>query len=333
MDVPVKVVAYGLGPIGRRIAAAALAKDSLELVGAVDVAPDLAGRPLNEVVPGAPPNVIISSSLTELLSRTRPQVVLHATGSYLDRVYPQFQELVEAGLNVVSTCEDASYPTNDKVRGLTEQLDRICRAHEVRVLATGINPGFAMDVWPLVATAAHTRVDRISVRRVLDARSRREPLQRKVGAGLSADEFRQEVAAHRLGHVGLEASALLLAKGLGRQVVHQSGSIEPVLAEREVVSEYFRVPPGRVVGLSQDLRCQLSGGVELDLHLDMYLGAEEPVDEVTIEGDYLARVVVPGGFPGDAATAAIVANAVLPSLRCAPGYLTMLDLPFFGCTP
>ncbi|NPV09741.1 MAG: dihydrodipicolinate reductase [Anaerolineae bacterium] len=333
MEAPVRVAAYGLGPIGRAIAAAAAAKKSLDLVGAVDVAPDIAGRPLSDVVAGGPRGISVAPSLARLLDACQPEVVLHATGSYLDRVYPQFQELVQAGLNVVSTCEDASYPTTVQARLLTEQLDRACKEAGVRVLATGINPGFAMDVWPLVVSAAQARVDRILVRRVVDASTRREPLQRKIGAGMTAEEFRKEVAARRLGHVGLEASALLLAKGLGRRVLEQSGSIEPVLADREVVTEYFQVPPGRVVGLRQELRCQLSGGAQMILHLEMFLGAPEPVDEVTIEGDHEAQVKVVGGFPGDTATAAVVTNAVLPSLRCPPGYLTMLDLPFFGCMP
>jgi len=65
----------------------------------------------------------------------------------------------------------------------------------------------------------------------------------------------------------------------------------------------------------------------------MYLGAPEPRDEMVLEGDHVSRVTVAGGFPGDSATAAILVNAVAPTLACPAQYLTMLDLPCFGCAP
>lgn len=329
----VDVAVFGLGPIGRAIGAVVAGKQSLRLVGAVDVAPALVGKPLNDVIPGATSGAPVVSTVGQLVDQCRPQVVLHATGSYLERVYPQFEELASAGCNVITTCEEACFPIDARKAELLDKLDSLCRRHDVRLLATGINPGFAMDVWPLAASAHLTRIDSVFVHRVVDAASRREPLQRKVGSGMTVEQFRQEVDAGRLGHVGLEASARMLAKGLGREVVQLSGTIEPVVAADEVVTQYFRVLPGRVVGLRQDLTCLLEGQVGLRLYLEMYLGAPDPRDELVLEGDHTAKVTVAGGFPGDSATAAILANAVAPCLACPPGYLEMLDLPFFGCAP
>ncbi len=333
MKTPIRVAAYGLGPIGRGVAAAAVAKESLELVGTVDIAPDLRGKSLGDLVPGASPELRVSGSLGELLSTCSPEVALHATGSYLEQVFTQFEDLLSSGISVVSTCEEAGFPLTDRAREMTTRLGALAKDHGARLLATGINPGFAMDIWPLVATAANTRVDRIVVRRVLDASKRREPLQRKVGAGLTETEFRSRVEAGTLGHVGLAASAAMLARGLGREVISQEGGTDPVMADSDIHTEYFDVSAGQVAGLSQELRCRLSGGMEMVLHLEMYLGAREPVDEVRVEGDHPLRLAVTGGFPGDTATAALVTNTVAPMLRCPPGFLTMLDLPLFGCSP
>ena len=55
----------------------------------------------------------------------------------------------------------------------------------VAVLATGVNPGFAMDALPITLTAVCERVDRVTVNRVQDARIRRLPFQQKIGAGLT----------------------------------------------------------------------------------------------------------------------------------------------------
>ena len=63
----------------------------------------------------------------------------------------------------------------------------------------GVNPGFVMDRLVAVAGQACGPVRHATVTRVVDARTRREALQRKVGAGLSEDETTarmMEVAAH-----------------------------------------------------------------------------------------------------------------------------------------
>lgn len=327
----IDTIVYGLGPIGRRIAGVAAAKQSLQLVGAVDVSPDMAGKPLASLVTGAPASVMVVQSLDQVDGR--PVAALHATGSHLARVRPQFEELLGRGISVVSTCEELAYPVTVEGQTIVSELDAYAEAHGARLLGTGVNPGFAMDLWPLIATAAHGRLQRLEVTRVVDAASRREPLQRKVGSGMTAEEFRAGVAAKALGHVGLPASAAMVARGLRREVVSQSEWIEPVLADSEVVTDYFRVPAGRVVGQRQELTAELSGGVTLVLRLEMYLGAPNPRDEVVVDGDWQSRVTVAGGFAGDSATAAIVANAVVPLLSCAPGYHTMLDLPALSSTP
>jgi 2,4-diaminopentanoate dehydrogenase len=328
---PIDTIVYGLGPIGRRIAAVAAAKQSLRLVGAVDVSPDIVGRPLSALVPGAPAEVTVVSNLDQVGGT--PVVALHATGSHVARVRPQFEGLLQRGVNVVSTCEELAFPITAEAQAALGDLDAVAKAHGARLLGTGINPGFAMDLWPLIATAAHAKLERVEVTRIVDAASRREPLQRKVGSGMTADEFRAGVAAKTLGHVGLPASAAMLARGLGRELLSQEEWIEPVLAESEVVTQYFRVPAGRVVGQRQELVAQLSGGVVLILHLEMYLGAPGPRDEVVVHGDWVSKTTVAGGFAGDSATAAIVANAVAPLLACAPGYHTMLDLPAIHSAP
>ena len=333
MEAPVKVAVYGLGPIGRRVVAMAARKSSLKLVGAVDNSPAIAGRALADVVAGVGLGAPVAKSLAELLARCSPEVVLHATGSRLAQVYSQFNELIDRELNVVSTCEEASYPASDEAESLTADLDRLCRDRGVRLLATGVNPGFAMDVWPLLATAVHGECRRVWVHRVVDAASRREPLQRKIGAGLSREEFGRLVAAGAIGHVGLQSSAFMLAAGLRSQVVSLTESIEPVMAKQTVQTQYMAVQAGQVAGLRQELVCELSGGTELELRLEMYLGAPDPHDEVSVEGDIRTAIRVPGGFPGDQATAAVVTNVVGRLLRCQPGYRTMLDLPLFGCLP
>jgi 2,4-diaminopentanoate dehydrogenase len=106
----IRAVCYGLGPIGIGIARLALGRAGLEIVGAVDIDPQKVGRDLGELTGGAAAGVLVRSDAAATLAETRPDVVLHATGSSLARVLPQLHEAIAAGANVVSTCEELSFP-------------------------------------------------------------------------------------------------------------------------------------------------------------------------------------------------------------------------------
>src|SRR5262249_57422487 len=75
-----------------------------------------------------------------------------------------------------------------------------------------------MDRLPLALAATMVRVDRVQVRRVVDASKRRGPLQTKVGNGITPEEFHANVKAGKMGHVGLPESVALIAPGLGWRV-------------------------------------------------------------------------------------------------------------------
>src|SRR5690606_4312489 len=65
----------------------------------------------------------------------------------------------------------------------------------------------------------------------------------------------------------------------------------------------------------------------ITLTLEIAVGAQDLGDEVQISGVPDLAVMVPGGFPGDLATAAVVVNSVVQVAAARPGLLTMLDLP------
>src|SRR5690606_5863608 len=115
--------------------------------------------------------------------QTHPDVVVHTTSSFLERVYDQIAGCLDAGASVISSTEELFYPF-DRHPDLARSLHELARARRVTVMGTGVNPGFAMDMLALTASGVCEHVDRIRICRVVDAGLRREPLQRKVGAGL-----------------------------------------------------------------------------------------------------------------------------------------------------
>ncbi len=323
----IRVVQYGVGPIGAGIVRLLLEKPEIEIVGAVDIDSEKVGRDLGEIV-GANRTlgIPISDDPTNVL-RAGAHVVVHSTSSYLTQVADQLICCLRAQAHVISTCEELAYPFR-KHPELSSKLDRVAREHHVALLGTGVNPGFAMDKLALTLASACQRVNKIRVRRVVDTARRRLPLQKKVGTGLTVEEFEAQVRAGTIKHHGLPESAAMIADSLGLEVARLEETILPVVAEAPVRSEYFDVPSGKVKGVRQvALGLGHDGEERVRLELAMVLGALDPVDAVDISGVPDLALAVAGGIHGDLATAAVAVNCVPAMLETRPGLRTSRDIP------
>jgi 4-hydroxy-tetrahydrodipicolinate reductase len=316
----------GLGVIGQEIARATQLSPEVELIGAIDANPQLVGRPLSEVigVPGLKGKV--AGTLEAAVGRRQGVVLLHATGSRLEQVMDQLLDAVKLGLPVVSTCEELAFPFL-KYPELADKLDRAAQKAGVAVLGTGVNPGFVMD--RLVATAGQAcgPVRRALVTRVVDARTRREALQRKIGAGLTEDEFFALVDKEQLGHVGLVESAALCALGLGMECDDYEEEIVPVFAEEDITGGAFPVKKGRVAGIFQSAVGLEEGQERVRLELTIAVGADDPGDRIELEADPKIVLEIRGGVAGDRATAHTLVNAAPRVTAAEAGLLTVLELP------
>lgn len=322
----VRVVLVGIGAIGSEIARLLLRKTGVSIVGAVDPAPDKAGRDLGDVIGVSEKlGVMVVKNVDEL--NVDADVAIHATTSFLDKAYPQIVELLEHGFNVISTCEELSYPYIVD-EGLAKSLDEFARKHNVTILGTGINPGFIMDTLVIVLTAVCQDIRRINVERVMDAGRRRLQFQKKIGAGLTLEEFRRKISSGEItGHVGLRQSIALIADALRwklDRIVEEP--VKPILADREVASSFIIVKPGSVAGLNQIAYGMYRGEPVITLDFKAYIGASEEYDSIIIEGIPTIREKISPCIHGDIGTAAIVVNSIPKVLNAPPGLKTMKDL-------
>ncbi|HXX72059.1 MAG TPA: hypothetical protein VEI80_00055, partial [Candidatus Acidoferrales bacterium] len=107
----IKVVQYGLGPIGLGTVEFLLTRPWVELVGAVDVDRSKVGKDVGQLL--ASPRktgIVVSENSTDVLRRVAPNVVTHATSSYMNDINGQLLEIVGNGVSVVSTAEELTYP-------------------------------------------------------------------------------------------------------------------------------------------------------------------------------------------------------------------------------
>lgn len=317
---PINVAQYGIGPIGAEIARLLLTKPWIKLVSAVDVDPGKIGRDLGDVIGlGREVGVKVTAEL-----HGKPNAVCHSTGSRLRDVAPQLRELLGRGCHVISTCEELSFPLD---RGIREELQQIARANNVTLLGTGVNPGFVMDKLPLTISSVCQEITSVDIIRIQNASTRREPLQRKVGAGMTRDEFRAAVDSGRIKHMGLRESLMMVGSGLGVEFEKVTDEdIQPIVAEREIVTQYLKVAPGQVAGVHQTI--EGTGRIRVRLELRMYVGAEAvAADKVVIKGVPDIELTIKDGVHGDRATAAMVVNSIPRVVQARPGVLTMDDIP------
>ena len=323
----IRVVQFGVGPIGASIARLLRQKKSLEIVGGIDRDPAKAGRDLGEIVgaPDAPWGVPVSARPPAVLDRP-VDVVMHTTSSSLPAVMDELLACIHAGCCVVSTCEELAYPFR-KHPELSANLDLAAKEEGVALVGTGVNPGFVMDKLVLVLSAVAQRVDFAKAVRIVDASKRRLPLQKKIGAGITEAEFHEQVAAGIIKHHGLPESVAMVADGLGLVVDDISETIEPVIAEETVKTPFLEVAPGQVAGVHQIARGASKGEEKIFMELQMYVGAKHPGDTIELRGEPNLSLTIPGGAHGDIATAAIAVNAI-PAILAAPaGLRTVRDLP------
>ncbi len=324
----IRIIHYGIGAIGAEVVRFCLNRPEIEIVGAIDVHPSKAGLDLGEAAnAGRTLGITVAYEAEPLLKDVYADVVVHSTSSALTTVYPQLMSIVSAEKSVISTCEELAFPWV-RYPEISRKLDRRARETGVRVLGTGVNPGFAMDFLPLVLATACQQVRSIRVERVVDVGTRRMNLQRKVGVGLSVEGFQRGANEGAIGHVGLRESLLMIADTMDWRLDDVAETLEPLIASGRHKTEYFSVERGYVRGLRQSVRGVSAGREVVRLDLEMSLGANDPRDVIHIDGTPPVEVRVPGSFEGDQATAAILTNCIPAVARSrAVGLLSMRDLP------
>ncbi len=332
-DIP--LILYGAGVIGCRIANFLLDKEGIKIVGVVDIAKDKVGKDLGEIL-GIEKRIGVSvtDDADTLFSKVKADIVVHTTTSYLKDTYPQIAGCIKAGLNVVSTCESLSWPYLTEP-DLAKKLDDLAKEHGVSILGTGINPGYLMDTLPITLSGACQEVRKIEVTRMMDSGKRRIPFQKKIGTGLSPEEFRKRIDEGIItGHVGLVESIAMVAAALAWELDEiKELPPEAVIAEEEITTPYTTVKPGNAAGLKSVAYGAKGGEKLITLNFIANAAVKEEYDSVTIDGVPPINEKIIGGVHGDYGTIAVTTNMIPKVINAPPGLYTMKDLPVPSGTP
>lgn len=332
MPEPFRVIQIGFGTLGKWISKAIIERNNLELVAVIDIDPALQGKQVEDIIKvNKKTSTSIRDDLSKVLDETRenpPDVAIVATSSHLQKVKATILTCLQAGLHVLSLCEELSYPYVRHPE-LSKELHDSALSEGKTLLGTGINPGFLMDLLPIVLTAPCQRVDKIHVTRNMNSSSRRDAFQKKVGTGMTEKDFRNAIQTGAItGHVGLVESIHMLGAALNLQLDHvEEFPPEPVIATEKIVTTYTTVNPGEVRGLKSRGIGQKSGETIITHDFNAYADASPAYDEVKIEGNPNIQQRIEGGMPGDEGTVGMLINLIPLVITAPPGLLTMKNIP------
>ena len=324
------IIQVGLGPMGKIITKLLLQRKNISLRGVIDINPQLVGKQLSELFNIEKElDLTIKSDLDSFLSMGKVDVVIIATSSSLEKIAPTIESAVKSGSNVISICEELSFPSQYNIE-LTKKLDMLAKSNKATIVGTGINPGYLMDLLPIVLTAPCQSVNSIKVTRMMNSAKRRVPFQKKIGTGLSVDEFHKKISNKEItGHVGLTQSIQMVVSALG---IEYDEIIElppkEIITKKELTTSYGEiVPEGYVCGLQSKAYAKKQGKEIILLDFVAYAGDHDEYDSVLIEGVPSIHQRITGGVHGDLGTSAMVANLIPKVVQARAGLLTMKDIP------
>ncbi len=319
----------GFGSLGRHISSTILKRENLELVSVVDANPDLVGKSIKVLLQSEVASEIsLTDDLKGALKNVPADVALVATSSSIKTVFPTIEACLESGLDVVSICEELSFPYQ-KSPSIAKNLDQIAKKYGKTVVGTGINPGYLMDLLPIVLTGPCQTVNTIHVTRHMNSSHRRPSFQKKIGTGMTKEEFRKNIDEGRItGHVGLVESIQMIdaALNLGLDEIEELPP-EAIIAKKRVTNSFTTIGKGDVLGLKSVGVGRKNGMQIVTLDFQAYAEASPQYDEVIIDGIPKMHQRIEGGVQGDQGTIGMLLNLIPIVINEEPGLKTMKDLP------
>jgi hypothetical protein len=322
----IKVIQFGVGDIGKSIVRALLKSNHrFELIGAVDIDPKKVGNDIGDLVGfEGLTGIVVSPDLRHI--KKRADVAIHTSVSFLPEASNQVIELLKSGCNVISTSEELFFlEKRDKKK--FDYINSLAKRSHLRVLASGVNPGFVLDTLVLVATTPLITINSIHAERAINLSHRRLALQRKLGVGLSKYEFSEQASSSsHFGPVGLTDSADFVLHHLNIKYDNLRSTTHPIVADHDYKDDSVFVARDHVLGVRQEVIAKRGDDEILSFRLTMRIDSPIEYDHIFIDGEPPINIVINNGIMGDKATVGIVLNLIPAFLDLPPGFHTIADM-------
>ena len=330
----IRVVLFGLGVIGGGVLRLAEQRPGLQVVGAVVRNEASHGSPVRDLVPGAASSLRASTDGAAVLRETRPDVAVIATRSTLPEVLPVLRLCAESGVATACTAEDLAYITSTDGPEAAAII-ALAETHNVAIVAMGLNPGFLLDVWPLLLASLAHDVRSIHAERVVDLSGFGPRVRASLGVGYSPEDFERELSRGVIsGHRGFRESLRLIGAALGREVDRTDVRTTAILAagDRPLLGGSLRA--GATAGVRQTATGSSAGVEWIGLTMTASVALDEigatPLDAVRIDGSAPLQAAISPGVGAVPGTVGRIVNAIPAVAAATPGVHSAFAM---GITP
>lgn len=334
----IKIIQYGCGKMSEFTMRFAL-ESGMEIVGAFDINPDLIGKDISYILGGEDTGIIVrnSASFNDVIETTKPDICILTTMSLLNDCKEALFDCVNAGINVITTCEEGFYPFNSNPK-LTEDLDKLAKDNNCTISGSGYQDVFWGNLVTNLCGATH-HINKIIGKSTYNVEDYGIALAKAHGAGLSVEEFEKEVASGD--NISDEERENLIRKGvflpsymwnvngwlcdkLGLTVLRQTQKCIPKICEYETFSNTLNmtIAEGKCTGMSAVVTTETLEGITLETECigKVYGIGDIDSNEWTVCGDPDTTLII--NRPNTVElTCATIVNRIPDVINAEPGYI------------
>ena len=252
-----------------------------EIVGAVDINPDVIGKDIGEIIGTEKVGVVVESvdKAEELLTELKPDCAIVTTMSLLADVEEALMLCAKCGVNAITTCEEAFFPMNSNPN-LTEKIDKLAKENNCTITGSGYQDAFWGNLITTLVGATHN-ITKIKGSSSYNVEDYGIALAKAHGAGLTKEEFEDQVASddeisdeerRKVIESGAYAPSYMwnvngwLCDKLGLTVISQSQKCVPQFNDYDIESSTLgmTVKAGMATGMSAVVTTETKEGITLE---------------------------------------------------------------------
>lgn len=350
--VPKRIVVWGTGFVGKLVIAEMINHPEFDLVGVGVANPDKVGRDVGDIC-GLPPVGLAVTDDVDALIALAPDGLVHygPTAAHAEDNIALITRFLRAGIDVCSTAMTPwVWPTMHlNPPSWIEPITQACELGESSCFTTGIDPGFANDLFPMTLMGVCSQVRTVRASELLDYSNYPGDYENEMGIGREP-EFSPVLENSDVLIFAWGATVPMIAHAAGIILDEITTTWDKWVTPTERTTVKGVIAPGRVAAVRFTINGVYRGQTRIQLEHVNRIGRDAAPDWPSGTHDDVYRVEIEGtpsivqetafrftdGSGRDAATAGCLAtgmralNAVPAVNELAPGWVTALDLPLIA---